>query len=106
MLKKQYRYSFKQGLPGARIHSPYFVLRYGKQELGYARVAVVVGKTVDKSAVKRNRVKRVFTNTLEKMLKVNDKSFDLVFYLRKPIVNLNVEQLSETITKSLEPILI
>lgn len=81
MLAKQHRYPFHSGLPRKSVHSPYFVLRY--QESQMFRVGIVVSKKTASHAVDRNKLKRVYKRVLKKIIVGANKTYDLVFYLRK-----------------------
>ncbi|HVT00779.1 MAG TPA: ribonuclease P protein component [Patescibacteria group bacterium] len=81
MFPKKSRYSFKEGLPRKVISFPSFSLRFEKNDIG-ARIAVVVSKKVDKSAVARNSIKRKFLDLLKEN-GAQDLSYSLVFYLRR-----------------------
>ncbi len=81
MLSKQHRYSFKEGAPRKSSQSPYFVLRF--QESEHFRYGIVVSKKTAAHAVDRNRLKRLFKRTLEKIVSDTNVDYDTVFYLRK-----------------------
>jgi len=53
---------------GQSFFSPHFVIKHLKQASGY-RLTVVVSTKVSKSAVKRNRIKRVLRDELRNNLK-------------------------------------
>lgn len=82
MFKREHRFSFKTGTPKKKIVTPMFIVRY--QESSAPKLAVVVGKRVSKKAVQRNRVKRIFTESLREELSKGKNNNDLVFFLRLP----------------------
>lgn len=99
MLKKKYRFSFRTKIPSNTIHSKSFVLRFGISN-DFLKVAVVVGKKVDKRATVRNKVKRNIVNILKDNLDIKTKNSIIVF-AKKQIQNLNDESLRDEIKKSL-----
>ena len=63
MLNKKYRFHSRGGVryvyqKGKTIRKPKMSLIFTKNTRGFTRVAVVVSKKVDKSAVGRNRIRR------------------------------------------------
>jgi len=98
MFEKKARYSFKKGLPKNITGSPFFVLRYQENGLAHFRYAVVVSKKVDARAVGRNRLRRRVTALLEKENPKNPPR-DLVFFLKKAIIELNNNQIKTEIQK-------
>ena len=87
MFKRSQRFSFRKGSPKQKRINPLFVLRFQKADPTAAsgpRYAVVTGKIVSKKAVLRNRVKRLFVQTLQEVLVKTPNSYDLVFFLRRP----------------------
>lgn len=83
MFKRSQRFSFRKGSPKQKRINPLFVLRFQKAE-DTPKYAVVTGKIVSKKAVLRNRVKRLFVQTLQEVLVKTPNSYDLVFFLRRP----------------------
>ncbi len=58
--------------------SPYFVLKYVDNDEEISRWKVVVSKKVDKKAVERNRLKRVFTKVFQNNLTSFQSGFDFL----------------------------
>ena len=63
MLSKKYRFHSRGGVryvykQGKTVRTPKMSLVFAKNTKGFTRVAVVVSKKVEKSAVKRNRIRR------------------------------------------------
>jgi ribonuclease P protein component len=83
MLNRSQRFSFRTGAPKLKIITPLFMVRYQLSETE-PKYAVVVPKKVSKKAVQRNRVKRIFIQTLQEFLANNKNGYDLVFFLRLP----------------------
>ncbi len=87
MFPKKHRFSFKNELLPKRTKSfPSFTLRYGKNQEGGLRAAVVVSKRVHKHASVRNKIKRQLLRHLEEKF---DKSrgLDLVFFVKKRAID-------------------
>ncbi len=100
MFKREHRFSFRKGIPNKAIHSKSFVLRYGEND-EFLKVAVVVGKKVDKRAVRRNSVKRGIVRILESLLDTNAKNTILVF-AKKQIAETDNESLRQELKQTLE----
>lgn len=63
MLNKKYRFHSRGGVryvyqKGKTIRTPKMSLTFAENSKGFTRVGVVVSKKVEKSAVKRNRIRR------------------------------------------------
>ena len=77
-----------------RLRSKHFDILYVKNKLGYSRAGLVVGKKNVRSAVKRNRIKRVVREVFR-----NNKSlfnsFDVVFLAKKYCDTLNYSEVKQ-----------
>lgn len=104
MLKKQQRYSFKEGMPKYKFITPFFVLRYQKNPLGLMKLGVVVSKKVDMKATKRNSIKRKLVHVIKEITKKNSIPFDLVFFVKKSLVEQKKPFLIEEVKKALSVI--
>ncbi len=85
-----------------RLRSKHFDILYVKNKLGYSRAGLVVGKKNVRSAVKRNRIKRVVREVFRNNKSLFD-SFDVVFLAKKDSDTLNysnVKQEFEEIIRS------
>ncbi|MEM7008960.1 MAG: ribonuclease P protein component [Thermodesulfobacteriota bacterium] len=71
-----------------RIRSRHFDILYVKNSLGYCRAGFVVGKKNVRSAVKRNRIKRVVREVFRNNKSLFD-SYDVVFLAKKKSDTLN-----------------
>lgn len=69
---------------GTRIHTDTVDVRYTKTAHP-SHIGFVVGKSVDKRASRRNRMKRQLSETVRQMLKDRDPRVDAVFIVRKPL---------------------
>lgn len=71
-----------------RLRSKHFDILYVKNSLGYSRAGLVVGKKNIRSAVKRNRVKRLIREVFRKNKSLFD-SLDVVFLAKQDSDTLN-----------------
>ena len=84
MLSKKYRFHSRGGVryvyqKGKTIRSPKASLVFAENTRGFTRVAVVVSKKVEKSAVKRNRIRRRIYEVIRKNFDLVPKGKDYVF---------------------------
>lgn len=100
MFAKKNRYSFKGGLPKLVYSTPFFVVRYQKNNTDI-KCAVIVSRKIDKRATVRNRLRRIFTESLKKAIADKKVEYDLVFYLRKPILD-NTDKINNELQKMLK----
>jgi len=70
---------------GIRLHTDYFDVRY-VAHIDITRIGIVIPKSADKRATKRNRMKRVLSEQIRHVLKQFDPHIDAVFVVRKPFV--------------------
>ncbi|MBQ3470742.1 ribonuclease P protein component [Candidatus Saccharibacteria bacterium] len=90
MLSKRYRFHSRGGVryvyqKGKTVRKPKMSLIFTPNTRGFTRVAVVVSKKVNKSAVGRNRIRRRVYEALRRNLEYLPKKTDYVFvvYSRK-----------------------
>ena len=84
MLNKRYRFHSRGGVRyvyqnGKTIRSPKMSLVFMENSRGYTRFAVVVSKKVEKSAVKRNFIRRRVYEALRRNLELIPKKKDYLF---------------------------
>ena len=84
MLRKKYRFHSRGGVryvyqKGKTIRSPKMSLVYTKNTRGFTRVAVVISKKIEKSAVKRNRARRRVYEAIRLNIDKFPKATDYVF---------------------------
>lgn len=83
-----------------RIRSKHFNILYVHNTLGYSRAGIVVGKKNVRSAVKRNRIKRLVREVFRQHKSLFD-SLDLVFLAKKGSDNLNYKNVKREIEESI-----
>lgn len=86
MLNRKYRFHSRGGVryvyqKGKTIRKPNMSLVFLKNERHFTRVAVVVSKKVEKSAVKRNRIRRRIYEALRINFDLLPKEHDYIFVL-------------------------
>lgn len=101
MLKRESRYSFKKGMPRNFFATPFFSLRYEKNDNLGPKVAVVVSKRIDNRATVRNKARRRFTEQLKEVLE-DSLSYNLVFSLKVKILAEEVENMKKEIEQALK----
>lgn len=86
MLKKEFRLNRQEKLIFTNsINSPFFTLKTVKSNRVHNRYGFVISKKIDKRAVVRNRIKRVFRTCIERSLKDIKPGFDMLFIIKKSI---------------------
>lgn len=89
MLRKKYRLGSKHRTKFNKSHtSDYFLLRIGRNNLPFCRVRVVVSKKIDKRAVVRNKIRRVFSRCIENLLSEIKEGYDFIFIIKKKILSM------------------
>ncbi len=81
---------------GNRLDTENFTVIYNPNSFGFPRLGLVVGKRSSKSAVERNRVKRIFREIFRRNKNLFD-SFDVVFLTKKKIETLSYKKTEEEI---------
>ncbi len=100
MLQSQYRLPANIRLKNPSFfRAQYFSLKVGENGLSQSRFAFVVRKSVDKRAVIRNRIKRVFRSCIEEMLGQIQEGKDMLFFLEKGIIDERHENLLEELKR-------
>ena len=103
MLSREYRLPATTKLIQARfVRTPLYGMKYAQNELAVSRFAFVVRKTVDKRAVARNRIRRVFRSCIEEMLEQIVPGYDMLFFLEKGIINKQQPELCEELQQFLQ----
>ncbi|MDO8583107.1 MAG: ribonuclease P protein component [bacterium] len=95
-------------MPGVRFGNSYnfttpqFVLKAKKNDLALNRFGVVVSKKIDKRAVERNRIKRMFRDVLSDLCVNMLSGHDILYIVRIGIVNKTKEEIQVLIKDSLQ----
>ncbi len=88
MLAQSHRLPATTRLTHSKFYkSPLFSVKYTKNDLTVSRFAFLVRKTVDKRAVVRNRIRRVFRSCIEEQLTAISPGYDMLFFLEKGIID-------------------
>lgn len=82
--------------------APQFVLKAKKNRLTINRFGIIVSKKVDKRAVVRNRIKRLLRTKLANLDKKMSFGHDMLFIVRKEILNRTKEENQLAIENVLE----
>ncbi len=100
MLKKINRLPAGQKLKNTSFFkTTFFNLRIAKNNIANNRFGFVVKKSIDKRAVVRNRVRRVFRSCIEEMLGKINTGHDMLFVLEKGIIDKEREEVFSEIKK-------
>ncbi len=81
---------------GKRSHTKNLTVIYIKNDLGYPRCGFMVSKKICKSAVKRNRIKRILRAIFRNNKKLFN-SFDILFRVNKDISGLKYDEIFKEI---------
>lgn len=84
---------------GRVINSPLFSIRYLENPLKIARFTIVVSKKEEKTAVKRNLIKRKFREIIRKTFKNKDFSGDFVIFPKKGVLKVPHDSLGELVSE-------
>ncbi len=86
---------------GAYIQSPFFTVRFLLKE-GKSNFAVVVSKTVSKSAVSRNKIKRRIWGVISKNQNFFRDGYNIIFFAKKASEKVSYKELEDLILNSLK----
>ena len=101
MLSKKYRFHSRGGVRyvykhGKTLRHPQMSLVFAPNSRGYTRIAVVVSKKVEKTAVKRNRIRRRIYEALRHNLDHIPPKTDYIFIVfNKSVATLPFPKLEE-----------
>jgi len=102
MLAREYRLPAHIKLSHTRFFkTSLFSFKYTKNELTVSRFAFIVRKSVDKRAVVRNRIRRVFRSCIEESLIQVSQGYDMLFFLEKGIIDVTRDELLKEVSKAL-----
>lgn len=79
-----------------------FVLKVKENGLIVNRFGIIVSKKIDKRAVARNRIKRVFRQTLVNLNKEMEFGYDMLFIVKPGIINRNSDEIAIIVKQVLE----
>ncbi len=103
MLSREYRLPATTKLSHSRyLKTPLFGVKYSKNDLLISRFAFLVRKSIDKRAVARNRIRRVFRSCIEELLTEIVPGHDMLFFLEKGIIDKQQRDLCVEIKKFLQ----
>ena len=108
MLSKKYRFHSRGGVKwvyqhGKTIRSQKMSLVFVPNERGFTRVAVVVSKKVEKTAVGRNRIRRRVYEVLRRNFDLVPAKMDYVFVVySKDVMKMPERELEELLGKLVE----
>ena len=103
MLNKKFRFHSRGGVryayqKGKTIRSPKMSLVFVENTRGFTRMAVVVSKKVEKSAVKRNRIRRRIYEVLRLNIDKIPKKIDYVFVVfSRDIIKMDFNDLEKIV---------
>ncbi|MGH9856394.1 MAG: ribonuclease P protein component [Acidobacteriota bacterium] len=88
MFAKRYRLPATiRFIPARFFKTPYFRVKYARNSETVSRYGFVISKAVDKRAVVRNRIRRVFRSCIEEVQEKIVPGYDMLFFLEKGIIN-------------------
>jgi ribonuclease P protein component len=88
MLAREYRLPATTKLSQAHFaKTELFGVKYAANNLAVCRFAFVVRKSVDKRAVARNRIRRLFRSCVEELRGQIVPGYDMLFFLEKGIID-------------------
>jgi ribonuclease P protein component len=103
MLKKKYRLLKETEFAKKEFYvSPFFVLKIAKNENSFNRFGFIVSKKIDKRATVRNTLKRKIRICIENNLERIKPGHDMLFILKKQILDKTTKEISELILGELE----
>lgn len=88
MLSREYRLPATTKLARANYaKTELFAVKYAPNDLDVSRFAFVVRKSIDKRAIIRNRIRRLFRSCIEELNKDIVPGYDMLFFLEKGIID-------------------
>jgi ribonuclease P protein component len=96
MLSQPHRLPATTRLKSAKFFkTPLFSVKYAPNNLEVSRFGFVIRKTVDKRAVVRNRIRRVFRSCIEQQREEMKPGYDMLFFLEKGIMEKKQQELCQ-----------
>ena len=96
--EKDFRRVLKEG---QSIRASGLALKFLKNRASFPRFGIVVSKSIDKRAVKRNYIKRFITETIRKELHAPLLGMDAVIITQKGIEKMTAPEIKKTLTSTL-----
>ncbi|MFH1832803.1 MAG: ribonuclease P protein component [Candidatus Levyibacteriota bacterium] len=94
MLKKECRLNLGKKLKFTNsLNSIFFTLKINKNNLLFNRYGFVISKRIDKRAVVRNRIRRMFQKCLKDNLGEIKEGYDMLFYPKKEVLSLSQNEI-------------
>jgi ribonuclease P protein component len=93
--KKEFKHIFDKA---EKISQKHLFILYKPNQMSSARLGLSIGKRIAKSAVVRNRIKRIVRESF-RYHRMHLKQMDIVVIARKPCDTLSKQQLREGIDK-------
>lgn len=92
MLSKKYRLPLREELhqiqkEGETYQFPLFGLLVAKNKLSVSRFGFIVSNKIHKRATKRNKIKRLLRESVQKLLPKIKPGFEVVFLVKKGILD-------------------
>ena len=100
MLDKKYRLPSSSFLTKYTISTPLFTLKVG-DNLGIKRFGFVVSKKIDKRAVARNYIKRIFRASVQNLVSEVGTGKDFLFIVKKNAVGQSQQKIEGEIKNTL-----
>lgn len=102
MLPRQYRLPATIRLKDPDTYAtPYFLVKLASNNLTHSRFGFIIGKAAAKEAVKRNRARRLLRSCIEERLSGITGGVDMLFLLKKGIIDKDRQTLTSEIAKLL-----
>lgn len=79
------------------LSSPNFTLRFAKTESSESRLAIVISKKVDKSAVARNRMRRLISTFMQENWNLLQYPMDMIVFVQKTFSVITPEEKEELV---------
>jgi ribonuclease P protein component len=103
MLSREYRLPATAKLTKAQFFkAPLFRFKFTTNDVSNSRFGFVVRKSVDKRAVARNRIRRLFRSCIEEMLLEIVPGYDMLFFLEKGIIDKHQAELCKELRTTLK----
>jgi ribonuclease P protein component len=99
--KKDFEKLFQEG---SSYLGRFFILKTLKNEFSFPRFAFIVSIKVDKSAVKRNKIRRRLRESVRPLLPFIKKNTDVVFIAKKEIKEKDFNMIKEEVNKAFKKI--